>query len=204
MRTFMRAMILGSMIIGLLSCGKPEEESKRSSNSIPGTITNGVGTVYQDFNTLKSAFQNAGFNQGLQENMVVYHVGDMYGGSFSNPGFSGSAVFCIFGENLFGNDDACSGVGTTNTQLNNVIDQGEYKVVRSADSNSVSFGVATSVANGTFVFSDGIFDSSDEYYRDMLNLDNKEYHKVVVSEAILKMSTANIFKGNFIEYFFKG
>lgn len=196
MRNLMRAMILGTLVMSFYGCGKTEDSgSKKKSISA-------VGTVYQDFNTLRSAFTNSAMNTGLTTNSVVYHIGPQYGGTFSSSSFSASAVFCVFGENLFGNDDKCSQSGSSTSQLNDVIDMGEYKVIKSSTTSSVSFDLATSVANNTFGFEAKTFNSSDSIFRKMLNLDEIATEKIVVTEAFIKMSSGGQVKANFVEYFF--
>ena len=202
MRNLMRAMILGALVVSLIGCGK-EEGDKRSSSSSSSVIGTGTGTVYTSFSTLKKAFTSSGFNKGVTSNTTVYHVGPMYGGAFSNSSFSSGGSFCFFGENLFGNDDKCDSGYYSTQQLNDIIDKGEYKVIRSATSTTVSYGVARFVENGTFSYDEETFDANNENYRKMLNLDNKEYYKILVSAATVSMSNAGSIKGNFVEYFYK-
>lgn len=202
MRNLMRAMILGTMIVSLLGCGKDDEGGKSSSSS-SSVIGNSVGTVYQDFNTMKNAFTNSGFNAGVTANTVVYHVGPLYGGTQSNSSFSANASFCFFGNNLFGNDDKCNSDYYSNSILNNIIAKGEYKVIRSATATTVSYGVASYIDNGTFSYNEETFDVNDEIYRKMLNLDNKATLKIVVTQATIGLSNSGSIKGNFVEYFFQ-
>lgn len=202
MRNLMRVMILGTLVLGLYGCGKGEEGGSIKNNTST-IVGNGVGAVYQDFNSMREAFTNSAMNTGLNTNTVVYHIGPLYGGTSNSSSFSASASFCVFGKNLLGNDDVCSGSGNTSSQLNDAIDMGQYKVVRSANANSVAYGVASSVSNGTFSYLEETFDSNDSIYRKMLNLDNLPTQKIVVTEAQVRMSTGGQMKANFVEYFFE-
>lgn len=205
MKNFLKMMVLGTLIMGLASCGKDEGSSSRSSSSsVISSFGNGTtGASFEEFTTLRDTFIASGFNAGLTEVTAVYHIGPRYGGSFNSSSNNLSATFCLGGNNLFGNDDRCSTSGSVDSQLNDIIDRGEYKVVRSATSTSVDFGLANGVSNGTFTFSENIFDANDSLYREMLNLDEDSTRRIVVSDAQIQMSGTGQIAANLVEFFFE-
>lgn len=199
MRNLLKAMILGTLVMSLMGCGK--EEGGGSSSSSSSVIGNGSGTAFTTFDTLKSAFTNSGFNEGVTNNTAIYHVGDIYGGSSINT--SSGAALCFFGENILGDDDLCNNNIQNPNDLNSIISNGEFKTIRSSSSSSISYGVASGVSNGTFTYDEQTFDVNNEIYRKMLNLDNKVASQIVVTEATINMSVSGSIRGNFVEYFYQ-
>ncbi len=204
MRDLLKMVLLGTLIMGLYSCGKASDSGSRSSSSSITNFGNGeMGTSFAEFSTLQSSYLNAAFSAGITEATAIHHIGPRYGGTFNTSSSSLGATFCVGDRNLFGNDDRCSSNSSLDSQLNDLIDRGEYKVIRSTSATSVDFGLANGVSNGTFTFSESVFDASNNLFREMLNLDDVSTRRVVVSDAQIQMSNSGQIDASLVEYFFE-
>jgi hypothetical protein len=214
MKNLMKLFMLMSLMMTLAACGKNSSGDGGSGSS---TNTSGIGSTGTWYN-------NSGDNQGfgdpvafknyytarsmaanISTNTVVYHVGPNYGGSYNNfqVDFNLNFAFCIGNENIFGNDDYCSyQQGNSANDLNDIVDNGKYKVVTAASSTTNSYDLATDANSGGFIFDQRTYNSNTSIYRKMLNMDNKPTRKVVVSRANASLSNRGNIPVDMVEYFF--
>jgi hypothetical protein len=187
------------------SCGKENKSGGGGSSSSgvsTSTISNG-GQNFTSFSALQSFYQSKSKADNLVENTVIYHTGPLFGASNqANINVDFSLVFCVGNNNLIGDDSLCNNSNSSGSQLLNMVNNGEYKVVKTKSANSVSYDMAVGVENNIFVMSERTFDSTDTILRKMLNLDNKATNKVVVSAATVVMSNNQQLKADLVEYFY--
>jgi hypothetical protein len=187
------------------SCGKENESGSRdpsSSGVSTSTISSG-GQNFSSFSTLQTFYKNKSKAENLVANTVIYHTGPLFGASNqSNINVDFSLVFCVGNKNMIGDDSLCNYSNSSGSQLSDMVDNGEYKVVKTTSASSVNYEVATGVQNNVFVMADKVFDSSDSILKKMLNLDNKSTRKIVVSAANVVMSNNQQLKSDLVEYFY--
>jgi len=201
MRNLLKMMLMGTLVVGLSSCGGDSNSSGRSTS-----LTNfgtSDGDTFTEFTALRNTYTSSSFSSGLTAETAVYHIGPLYGGSFNTTSSNFAATFCVGSNNIFGNDDRCQGSISGDSQLNDIVDRGEYKVIRSATSSAVQYGLANGVSNGTFTFSESSFDRNDSIFRRMLNLDDVATRRVVVSDAFIQLSDRGQVNANLVEFFFE-
>ena len=195
MRKLSKLFTLGAIILALVSCGKENASGGGDSTTSTTTITSS-GTNYTDFSTMRSAYQGIALNSGLSVDMPIYHVGSAFGASSYSGSFDFS--FCV---SLFGyTSDGCS--SSSNSQLGQIISQGEYKVIDSMSASQVNISVASDYDNYGFLYDSKVFDRNDDYYLEMLNLDGRSVRKIVISKANVTLSTGGTINADYVEYFY--
>lgn len=215
MRNFGKILVLGFTVLSLISCGKDNASGGGSSSSSSSTSVSSVGKNYKTYAQIKDAYTKMKLDSGVSKNMVVYHVGPDYGGEslmnntptvdFSDL-FDFSFGYCININGELKGDCADNQYNQTqNNELQNIVNRGEYKVVRSDSSKSVAFDYATGVFGPGFQFAQATYDRNDPIYKEMLKLDGKSVVKVVISEAqitILEGTKTKQIKADYVEYFY--
>ncbi|MFT6633235.1 MAG: hypothetical protein ACJAS4_003205 [Bacteriovoracaceae bacterium] len=213
MKNFGKLLTLGFMVLSIVSCGKDNDSGGSSVSSTTSTVSS-TGVNYKTYEEIKSAYSGMSFASGVQENMVVYHIGSDYGGSsitnniqdfdFSDL-FDFNFDFCMnINGNLKGDCDSNQGYNQ-GTQLSGVVSRGEYKVVKTLSKDSISLDIASGVYGQGFEFDPGTYNRNDAIYKEMLNLEGKSVVKVVISEAqitILEGTTTKQIKADYVEYFY--
>lgn len=209
MKRFIQLLILATLVTMLASCGKQNSSGGSSSKKSNQTdwYASGTNNGFGNYDDLKEYYTEKSLSDGLPNNTVIYHVGEIYGANYNNFEFdiNFNFAFCIGSENLFGNDDACNSFGgNTTADLNDIVDDGEYKVVRNSTSTTVSFDLATGASNNIFTFANNqTYNQTSPIFRKMLNLDNKPVNKVVVSKANAYMTNKGNIQADLVEYFFQ-
>ena len=203
MRNVTKLILMGVMILSLVSCGKKNESGGGSSSSSSSDWYNqGSGNNgYGDYNTLKNYYNTKSLSSGTSSNMVIYHIGSAFGGTgFSNNNsFEFDFGFCI---NLFGVlKGDCNQYNPTNSLID-IVNKGEYKVIKAVSSSSLTIDVANGVSGNSFTFSPYTFNRSDSLFREMLNLDNIAVQKAVVSKATVYLTNGTKIDADYVEYFF--
>lgn len=212
MKNLVRMFMVMGLIMSLASCGKNSSGGGSSSTNTSNVGVNGSWYTnsgdnqgFGDATAFKNYYQSKSMAENAVVNTVVYHVGPRYGGSYNNfeVDFSLNFAFCIGSENLFGNDNLCSyQQGNNSSDLGDIVDNGEYKVIRASSSTTNSFDLATGANSGGFIFDTRNYNSNSPIYRSMLNLDNKPTRKVVVSRAYANLSNRGNIPVDLVEYFF--
>ena len=210
MKRLFKLAFIALMMSQIASCGKENNSGGGSGSSNSGITNDGVisgvfdnGNNLGDYSAVRSHYTSASFSNGLSTNMVIYHIGPYFGGQ-SSSGFSTTVSGCL---NLFVvSFGDCDNINSNVGQLESIVDRGEYKVVRSTSSSSVTYDVAvgtqSSNLGGDFVYQPDTFDSTDDAYRDMLNLDDISVRETVVSEARITLSNGETVNGEMVEYFY--
>ncbi len=212
MKTLFNMIMVGSLAFALASCGKDNASSggsSSSSNSNNGnTGISSSGSVYGSVSDLRSAFDRMGVHEGLNENDVVYHVGKDYGAtSYYDYDIDFDFDFGVCFYFLWYASDDCNSGGSyynqpNNSQLYNVINNGEYKVVRNRTSDTIDFDLAVGISGNGFDFDSTRFDRDATMYKAMLNLDGRSVKAVSMSEATIVLTNGNTVKGTFVEYLY--
>lgn len=203
MRNLVKILMLVAMIFVLAACGKENESGSGSSggsSSDDWYNQDQSGQNYGDYNKLKNYYNSKSLASGVSNNMVVYHLGQAFGGTSlgsSSSSFEFGFCFNFFGE-LKGDCDQYTG----GTNLYSIVEKGEYKVVKSASAGSLNIDVATSVSGNMFQFTNGSFNRNDTLFRDMLNLDNRAVAKVVITEAQVYLTSGKKIAADYVEYFY--
>lgn len=202
MRKFFRIILIGAFILGLQSCGK-EEGGGGSSSSSNGVSSS--GSDYSSYEEVKSAFSSMSLSSGVSTDMVVYHIGSAYGAT-STVNNGGSANYCI---RFFGYTSGdCSSNSNANTaQLISVLNNGEYMVVDSVASDSVTVSKAVDVNDYGFDFEADTYTRNNDIYQQMLGLDGTSVLKRVVSDATITVyntssGASTTLRGNYVEHFY--
>lgn len=203
MKNLMNLMLIAAMVFAFSACGKKEESSSSSAsvpvvNPLPTTDFYGSeSTEFGNFDTLKQYFLAKTFDNGVSAGQIIYHVGPEYGMQTSGGNFNLGFCIVFFGQTI----GDCDDMGN-NAILENIVANGEYKVVTSANASGVSYDLATDVVDGQFVFEARNFDQTSESFIDMLNLDNQAVIKVVVSRAQITYTDNSQVAGDLVEFFY--
>lgn len=203
MKNVMQLLLSLAMVFALASCAQKKDESSAPaaapvvptpSTDFYGSATDGFG----DFEALKSYFNAKSFADGIAAQEIVYHVGPDYGMQLNGGSFN--VGFCI---NIFGNTIGnCDNLNNNTAILENIVNNGEYKIITSVSQYGVSYDLADRVENDAFVFEPRTFDANSEVFIKMLNLDNSPVLKVVVSPAEIRLNDGTVLNGDLVEYFY--
>ncbi len=210
MKKLNQIFILGLVIMSLVSCGKDNQSGGSSSSSSSSSVSSSAGVNVQDYDELKERYTKKSLEHGTSDGMVVYHIGPYFGGSdFYTPvndiDFSDFFNFgyCInIGGELKG-DCPDNASYTNGGQLQDIVQKGEYKVIRTGSSDSLAIDFATGVYGNGFEFERVEYDREDKIYREMLNLDNKSTYMVVISEAQVQLTNGEKIVADYVEYFYR-
>lgn len=201
MRKLQTLLLSLTMITLLASCGAENESGNSSGNSVTTSTTiSGGGSNFSSYSALKSYYMNKSFADNLTDNTVIYHIGSYFGAAQATANFN--FAFCFGNKNLFGDDSLCNGYGNSGNELLQIVNNGEYKVVKDRTSTSVNYDVASGVSNGNFDFSAKLFDDQDSIYKDMLNLNNIPVRDVIITQANVSFSNGANINADHVEYFF--
>jgi hypothetical protein len=209
MKRFIQLLMMATLVTAVASCGKQNSSGSSSSKSSNQTdwYASGTNNGFGNYDDLKEYYMDKSLSSDLPNNTVIYHVGEIYGANYSNVefDFDFNFTFCIGDENLFGDDDDCNYYGGNSTaDLQDIVDDGEYKVVRNSTSTTVSFDLATGASNNIFTFAAGQeYNQTSPIFRKMLNIDNKPVNKIVVSKANAFMTNKGNIQADLVEYFFQ-
>lgn len=213
-------MILSiGLVFGVSSCGKSNSSGGGGvAPSNTSTVTSAANLT--DYESIKNYYLNKNLSEGLSENMVIYHIGEAFGGSnvFSvnysdidlSDIFDFNFDYCI---NLFGKlkGDCANNQSNYTSNLTDVTKKGEYKVVKSIAADSVNYDVATGMSSYGLNFQGASFNRDDALFSSMLNLAGKSVAKVVVSDAKVYITQTNSdgttseqreITAKYVEYFF--
>lgn len=215
MRNLSKIMVAGFLVLTLISCGKENDSGSGSSSSSSSSISSS-GKVYKNLQDIRKAFDKMSLTSGVKENMVVYHMGPDFGGEnfvtqvedfdFSDL-FDFDFNYCVnINGELKGDCADNQGNYGSNNQLADILNRGEYKVVKVLDKNGLGVDFATDVFAQGFDFERATYSKDDELYKAMLRYDGKSTVKILVSEAKISVRDKNNkvreIKGNYIEYFY--
>lgn len=215
MRNLSKLVVTGFMVLALISCGKENGSGGGSSSSSSSSSLSSSGKVYKNLTEIRNAFDKMSLVSGVKENMVIYHIGPDFGGQdfvtqiedfdFSDL-FDFDFNYCInINGDLSGECENFQGP-TQNNQLIDIINRGEYKVVKTLDKNGLGVDFANEVFAQGFGFERATYSKDDELYKAMLRYDGKSTVKIIVSEAKMtirdKSNKVKEIKGNYIEYFY--
>lgn len=193
-----------------VSCGKGDNSSgSGSSTTSPGTgVWNPPGTTgtqgvnYQSIDQVRAAFQQKSFAADANTNSQFYHLGSFFGGG-TGGGINISFDWCW-------ND--CQSQQIINA-MEDRIQYGRQIKVTSATNDSVSYGIATAVAenNGVpeFVYgSTGSMSRNSGLYQEMLGLDinvsslfGGAAEGIKVMPATIQLQNGGSVVGQLVEFF---
>lgn len=206
MKNVINFMLMMAAVFAFTACGKKDEGGSAAPAAPPVTTQPPVTTDFYgseqeefgNFENLKTYYLNKNFDEGMSDNLVVYHVGPKYG--MQTNGGSFNIGFCIvfFGQTI----GDCEGMGNNTAILENIVNNGEYKVTTSYNATGVSYNLAVGVEDDQFVFEPRNFDQSSESFNEMLNLDNQAVVKVVVTRATIQLTDNSQISGDLVEYFY--
>lgn len=215
MKKLMQLTLLLAMASFISSCGKENASGAGVTSAaapvVPCTDINYNGVcdsdeglenaVTGDYAGLKHSLETKEFSDGIANNTVVYHEGTFFGAPAQQQtlNFEFRAVLCIGSENLLGNDDYCQG-----SDLSDYYNNGEYKLVKSSDSEGNNYSLATGINSYGYInYQNNLrFDQNTEQYRKILNKDELALSKVVVSSANIQFNNEEKKGAELIEYFF--
>ena len=215
MKTLMKNVLLLVLVLGLVACGKNSSGGGGSSTNSTTPVTNGDGNntsnigstqtgSSQSINSIESlrqVFASKSMSEGLTANMAVYHVGPTYAG-YSSGGFNIEVSGCI--NLIFWSAGDCDGY-TQADYLNDIVDNGAFRIVKSTTNDQVVYDKATGVRNGDFTVSQKTFNRSSDRYVNMLGLNSTSYSgygsKSVVSSANVKLSNGQQIEAYLVEHF---
>lgn len=207
MKNFRNLIVFGFLTLSLISCGNGNSSGGGGDSSTSSSSSNDVssdGNNYTSYDELKNAYTSMDLAAGLTDDMPVYHIGPAFGGTNFNSGFDFSLDFTfnhcsiIFGE-VSGD---CNGNGANSIDYQSIVDQGQYKIIRSRSSSSLDLDTADGVSNQGFTYTSGSYDRNDSLYREMLNLDDDSVAKVVISKATVRLDNGNTINADYVEYFY--
>ena len=207
MKSLTKLFTMMTVLAVLVSCGKENSTGGGSSSSSSSTSTtvSSSGQNFSDYATMRNFYTTKSKADNLSTNTVIYHTGSLFGANSSAVDFNVNwgFAFCVGSENLFGDDSLCNnGYSNSSSQLERIIDEGEYKIVESKSAASVDYKIAVDVFNGGFEYEAKVFNNEDSIYRRMLNLDGKSVNKTYISAANVTMSNGSTLKADLVEYFF--
>lgn len=210
MKKLTKLLLLIFTMVFIASCGK--NNSSGSSSASPAT---GGGTTtttdnfyadgsnsFGDFEKLKDFYLQKDFNTNLANGTIVYHIGPAFGAKTSSTYIKASFSACI---SLFGiglNKGCYNSGNSVNSQYQQIVNNGEYKIIDSVDANANSLRVATGSSGSNFLFSSQSFNSNTRRFREMLNTDNLAVRKVVVTKANVTLADGSKLDADFVEYFY--
>ncbi|MBT4792258.1 MAG: hypothetical protein HON90_11865 [Halobacteriovoraceae bacterium] len=227
MKNLKKLFLLSALVLSIVSCGSDNKSGGSGGGTTPAPAAPVAPDWYQtdtdvqnlnNYNRLRDFYVNKSFANGLTDNMVIYHIGRTYSDtakSLSNNNTQNIGLSDIFHLgyciNFFGilKGDCAntnSSYTATQTDLGEIVRQGEYKVIGRRDHNQVDLSIAQGSDNYGFLFEAGVYDRGDNLYNLMLNLAGKTVRRVVISKAEVYVTDANgnntRIDADFVEYFF--
>jgi len=188
MKNFGKLFMLSALALTLVSCG---DSAGTPGPAAASTATTGISTqTFTTIEPLRSFYKNRSNSSGLSNGMTVYHVGAEYGANYSNNfSFDFDFDFCF-------ND--CQ--SQQNNQLESIVNNGEYKVIKSVSGETVSYDEATGSDGNNFIFVNRTYSKQDSLFTEMLNLDGVTYSEVKVTAVTIRLSNNKTMQGNLIKY----
>ena len=211
--------------MGVSGCGKDNKTGSKNKTVPAGTTVNTSNNPanFANYDQLRSYYESYSMSTRLSSNMVVYHIGPIYGGdnlfnSYNDFNFDLDFGYCI---NLFGTlkGDCGSNQSSNNSSsLSYFIERGEYKIIRGHAENNVNYDRITKSSNAGNDFQAEQYDRNNEVYREMLNLSGDPVDKIVITKADVQVSERDsngnfktdsngnlivkTIKADYVEYFF--
>lgn len=217
MKKLMKKLLLLAMVMSLASCGNNSSGGSSSSSS-PAPITNGDDTstwnndnVENDtsqkissIESLRDKFAKKSLSDGISNNMAVYHVGPTYSDYSSSFNFEFQVSGCI--NLIFWQAGDCGSSGySTQDYLQNLVDMGKFKIVKSISNDSIVYEEAIGTTSRDFVVTEKSYDRSSSRYEKMLGLNLTSYGsygaKSIVSAAYVKLSNGQEIEAYLVEHF---
>ena len=200
MKSLCKYIFMGALILGLASCGKDNstQGSKSSNTSNTGISTTG-GSNFKNHAEMKNAFESMSLQSGLNNNDVIYHVGPEFGMQTQGGNVNFDFNYCI--DLIFWQSGDCEQT-SSGSQLEYILSNGEYKVVKNTSSNQVSYDLADGIVNNMFSFLPSEFNRNDDLYQRMLGINQGNIVKIVLSKADVRLSNNQTIKADYVEYFY--
>ena len=201
MRNLFTLFLMTSVMIGLSGCGKDNNSGGgNSGSSDPVEVSVSSPENFANYEQLREFYNNVSFSDNASGGAVVYHIGPYFTGeyydSFSDYiddydwkdflglNFDFNACFSFGGSTSgdCGDNTLNSGL----TRVESMIDNGEFKVIRSASKDEIKYDLGRGISQGKINYQSNTFsrnNQSNEIFRDMLNLDARALRQVVIKPA---------------------